>query len=352
MLIPERVHGHAAPAAILLDATALRRALQPAALVAAVERSLLALDRGELALAPTVHLPGDGGGFHLKSAFALAAPNAGVRRRAAVKLNGNFPGNQERDGLPTIQGVVALLDLERGSLLAIMDSTVVTALRTAAVSALAARRLARPDAQTIALVGCGIQALEHVELLARDFPLRRAALFDRDQAAAERLQRRAQALGLETTIAGSAAAAAGGAAIVVTTTSSTTPLLGDADVAAGAFVAAVGADNPTKCELAPELVARSRLVVDSLASARANGDLRAALAAGLISADAVHGELPALLAGRIPGRVDPSERWIFDSTGLAVTDLAAAELAYEAARADAAVPRFDFAASNRERSSP
>jgi len=347
MLIPEAIDSQAA---LLLDATALRGALQPAALVAAVERSLLALDRGEIALAPTVHLPGDGGGFHLKSAFALASIHAGTGRRAAVKLNGNFPGNPERYGLPTIQGVVALLDLERGSLLALMDSTVVTALRTAAVSALAARRLAPPDARTIALVGCGIQALEHLELLARDFPLLRAALFDREPAAAERLQRRAKALGLETTIAGSAGDAASGAEIVVTTTSSTTPLLDEADVAPGAFVAAIGADNPTKCELAPELVARCRLVVDSLASASANGDLRAALAAGTISESEVHGELPALLAGRIPGRADSSERWILDSTGLAATDLATAELAYEAAR-NTAVPHFDFGASNRERSS-
>jgi ornithine cyclodeaminase/alanine dehydrogenase len=335
---------------LLLAAAELRALLQPRPLLAAIERALLELDREALVLAPTVHLPGSGGGFHVKSAFARRSP-----RRAAVKLNGNFPGNPRRHGLPTIQGVLALLDLERGNVLALMDSQVVTALRTAAVSALAARRLARPEARRIALVGCGVQARDHLEFLALDFPLRETRLFDRDPGAAERLARRAVELGLRVELAASASAAARGAEIVVTTTSSASPLLGEADIDPGAFVAAVGADNPEKCELAPDLLARCRVVVDALPSAAANGDLRSALAAGVMAESDVHGELPALLAGRIVGRTDPDQRFVFDSTGLAVTDLAAAELAYEAAGSEPAVLRFDFARTSTppsERSSP
>ena len=334
-------------APLLLDAARVGAALEPEALLDAVERSLVAIERDEIALAPSVFLPGDGGGFHLKSAYA-----AGERRdcpRAAVKMNGNFPDNARRYGLPTIQGVLALLDLERGSLLALLDSTSVTALRTAAVSALAARRLARPDADTLALIGCGVQAHAHLDLLARDFALREVRLFDRDPDATKRLSARAGERGLAVSVAASAPEAAHGAGLVATTTSSTAPLLDDADVAPGAFVAAVGADNPTKCELAPALLARSCVVVDALASARANGDLRSALAAGAMTEGEVRGELPALLAGRIAGRADRHERWILDSTGLAATDLAAASLAYDKARLDASTPRFDFTASAGER---
>lgn len=331
------IHQLPVPTPVLLDGAELRRVLEPEALLGAIERSLSLLDRGAVALGPTLHLPGDGGGFHAKSAYSLGAP-----RRAAVKLNANFPGNPARHGLPTVQGVVALFDLERGRLLALMDSIAVTALRTAAVSALAARRLARRDSRTIALVGCGVQGHEHLVLLARDFPLAIARLHDRDRAAASGLASRAAALGLEATVEGSVSDAVRDADLIVTATPSRSPLLADRDVAPGAFVAAVGADNPEKSEIDPVLLARSRVVVDSLEAARCGGDLRAALAAGAMTAEDVHGELPALLAGRLRGRTDPAERFVFDSTGLAAADLAAASLAYDAASGDPAVRRFDF----------
>jgi len=329
------------PGPLLLDARALRAVLRPDALLEAVSRSLAELDRGGLAVAPTVHLPGEGGGFHLKSAFASTAPH-----RAVVKLNGNFPSNPERFGLPTIQGVVALLDGERGRILALMDSIVITALRTAAVSAAAARCLARADSRAITLIGCGAQGREHLGQLARLFPLDEARLFDRDRTAAERLAEFARELGLSAIVAASACEAARGAAIVVTATPATSPILHLEDVAAGAFVAAVGADNPSKSELAPALLAASLVVVDSRDLAAENGDLRAALAAGAMSIRDVHGELPALMAGRIAGRSRPEQRFVFDSTGLAATDLAAANLAYESTLADRGAPRFDFTATD------
>jgi ornithine cyclodeaminase/alanine dehydrogenase-like protein (mu-crystallin family) len=321
---------------LLLDGDALRTVLEPAALVEAVEAGLAALDRGELTTAPTVHLPGVAGGFHVKSAYGRGAP-----RRALVKINGNFPGNPERFGLPTIQGVALLLDGERGGILAVLDSVALTALRTAAVSVVAARRLARPDARRLALVGCGVQAHAHLELLRRFFALESVALCDRDPRAAEALAAHAAGSGLAVGIMVGVGETARDAEIVVTSTPSSNPILFERDVADGAFVAAVGADNPDKCELDPALLGASRVVVDALASAAAGGDLRAALAAGALRAEDVHGELPALVAGRIPGRAAATERWIFDSTGLAATDLAAASLAYD--RAGELAPRFDFA---------
>lgn len=328
-------------APLLVDGPCLRRALGSTDLLAAVERGLAALDRGEIELAPTVHLPGDGGGFHVKSARSASPP-----RRAVVKINGNFPENATRHGLPTIQGLVALLDCERGGVLALLDSIVLTALRTAAVTTVAARYLAGVGPHRLAIVGCGLQGAEHLDLFATALPVDQVALFDSRQSSAVALAARAEARGLRTVLASSAAEATRGATLIVTATSARHPFLGAADVGPGAFVAAVGADNPGKGELEAELLAGSVVVVDSLASAATGGDLRTALAAGSMSRDDVRAELPAIVTGRSPGRTTPNERIVFDSTGLAATDLTVASLAFDAISKDPRVPRFEFAASD------
>jgi ornithine cyclodeaminase/alanine dehydrogenase-like protein (mu-crystallin family) len=161
---------------------------------------------------------------------------------------------------------------------------------------------------------------------------------------AERLGAKATAMGLDVELAESAAAAARDAAIVVTSTPSHAPVLGPPDVAAGCFVAAVGADNPDKLEIAPELLALTRVVPDVLAQAVQMGDLRHALAAGVMTVEQVHGELADVVTGRVPGRRSDEEIFVFDSTGTAASDLAAAELVYATLRDCADVPRLHFGA--------
>jgi ornithine cyclodeaminase/alanine dehydrogenase-like protein (mu-crystallin family) len=129
---------------------------------------------------------------------------------------------------------------------------------------------------------------------------------------------------------------------VVTVTTSTRPLLGLADVGPGMFVAGVGADNPAKHELAHDLLQASRVVVDSLAQASTMGDLHHAIEAKAMQTADVHGELAALAAGRIPGRATGDERWVFDSTGLSIQDLAAAAMIYERAQAAGGVPQIQL----------
>jgi ornithine cyclodeaminase/alanine dehydrogenase-like protein (mu-crystallin family) len=318
----------------------LRRVLSAAPLMNEIERCLAGVAAGSIAIAPTQHLPGVDGGFHIKSASRSIDPPLAV-----VKMNGNFPGNRDRFGLPTIQGLVALLDLERGSVLALLDSMALTSLRTAATSAVAARRLARANPSRLAIVGCGLQGRDHLQIFAAAFRLERVALFDARQRVAEELADQARALGLEARTASSVHEATADAELIITATTSTEPWLLDADVPPGAFVAAVGADNPTKVELEPQLVARSVVIVDSLAAAASGGDLRFAIAAGAVTAQHVRAELPQLLAGDAPGRLAPDERILFDSTGLAAADLAAAALAFSLAAQEVEVPRFDFAAS-------
>jgi ornithine cyclodeaminase/alanine dehydrogenase-like protein (mu-crystallin family) len=188
------------------------------------------------------------------------------------------------------------------------------------------------------MIGCGVQASYHVEALLDIAPLESVAFCDPRDAAADAFAGRMRELGLQARRAGDARTAVRGADIVVTVTTSTRPLLALADIGPGSFVAGVGADNPAKHELGPDLLKASRVVVDSLAQASTMGDLHHAIAAGAMRAEDVHGELAQLAAGRIMGRTDDDEPWLFDSTGLSIQDLAAAAMIYERALAAGGVP--------------
>jgi len=273
-----------------------------------------------------IHVPG--GGFHIKAGTLRLS-----RPYFAAKTNANFPNNPSA-GLPTIQGVIVLADAEVGSPLALLDSMEITTLRTGAASAVAAKYLARADARTVGLIGCGNQGWVQLRALRRVRPLTGARVYDRDRRRAEELARiLAPELGLTIEVASDPAAAARERDIVVTCTSAREPILDAGDVAPGTFVAAVGADNPEKQEIAPALMAASRVVVDVLDQAATMGDLHHAIAAGVMSRDDVAAELGQIVAGHRPGRQAPGETIIFDSTGMALQDVAAAAAVYERAQA-------------------
>ena len=293
----------------------------------------LAAQRFEL---PSVgHIPANGGAFHIKSAI-----RTGARPLVAIKVNGNFPGNAIHHGLPTIQGFIALLDAECGSVLALMDSMEITARRTAATTALAAKYLARPDSRTLGLVGCGTQARCHLAALLDVFPIERVRFYDLRDEAAESFARHQWKQNIQLSRVCDAPSCARGADIVVTTTTSTQPVLALADVAPGTFVAGIGADNSSKHELAPDLLRASRVVVDLLAQSSTMGDLHHAIRSGAMCSTDIHGELADLIGGTIAGRTCSSERFVFDSTGIALQDLAAAEMIYERAQAQADIQHW------------
>lgn len=279
--------------------------------VAAVEAAFLAHAEGRTSQPMPLHIEVDGGGFHAKGAFvALDRPYV------AVKVNSNFPGNPRR-GLPTIQGAALLYDAVDGRLLAILDSLEITSKRTAAASALAARHLARSDARTLAICGCGEQGRAQLAAIARARPIERA--FAREMGASLAIEMAAVATLREATLA---------AGIIVTATSSHAPFLTRDCVRPGTFIAAIGADNPHKSELHPDLFAGTKVIVDSLDQAAVMGDLHHAIDAGKATRESVHAELADLVAGRKPGRTDDAEITIFDSTGLAIQDVASAAAAW------------------------
>lgn len=268
----------------------------------------------------------NGGGFHVK-----AAGLAGKRAYYAAKVNGNFPDNPRSQNLPTIQGVITLFDATNGTPLAIMDSIEITCLRTAAASAIAAKYLSRDDAQVLTIIGCGAQALPHVRALSAVRSLRRVFAYDIDDGRVAALVRDAEQSGIEITVAADYHAAVRASDMVVTCTPGRMPLLTRGDLPDGAFLAAVGADSEDKRELDPSLLADSAVVVDILEQCATIGELHHALAAGVLTRDDVRGDLASLVSGQFAGRRSRHERVIFDSTGTALQDVAAAAVVYERA---------------------
>jgi alanine dehydrogenase len=281
----------------------------------------------------------EGGGFHLKA----AGLSQGGRSYFAAKVNANFPGNRERSGLPTIQGVVALFDIENGSLLALLDSGIITSVRTAAATGVAARHLARLDSTVVTICGCGVQGRDQLRALVRTRPIRTVLAFDvdPDQAAAFAGEM-SRELELHVRAVRDLSAATRQSDICVTCTPSRRAILGREDVRSGLFVAAVGADNPEKQEIDPALLGASTVVVDVLEQCATIGDLHHALDAGVMTRDGVHAELGEIVAGRKRGRATDDEIIVFDSTGTALQDVAAAALAYERALTSGQGTRLDL----------
>jgi alanine dehydrogenase len=293
-------------------------------------------------LAPAVaSVAGDGGGFHVKAA---GLPGAAGRRYFAAKVNGNFPGNPRRHRLPTVQGVLVLADAADGRPLAVMDSIEITTRRTGAATAVAARRLARPGASVVTVCGCGVQGEVQLRALSRVLPLTRVHAYDVDGARAAAYARAmADELGIPVAPAADLGRAVRASDVCVTCTPARRPLLGPELVSPGTLVAAVGADSPDKQELDPRLLAANTVVVDLLASCLELGELHHAVAAGLMTPGDVHAELAEVVAGSKPGRRTPEDIVIFDSTGTALQDVAAAALVYEQAVVGGHGVRLDFA---------
>ncbi len=323
-------------APLLLDRADVAERLDWDACIEAVERAFRL--RGDGLAPPSLSLAFrvEAGGFHVKAGLLDLGPP--FTPCLAVKTNGNFPGHPAR-GLPTIQGVVVLLDARDGRPLAVMDSIEVTLRRTAAATAVAARLLARPDSQVATVCGCGDQAPAQLEALRRVLPLRRVYAFDRDRPRADAFARHhGPALGLDVVVVPDLATAARASDVCVTCTTSTEFLLGPGDVREGAFIAAVGADHPTKREIHPGLMARCTVVVDDLDQCAKSGDLHHALKAGAMRLSDVHAELAAVVAGDRAGRTSDREITLFDSTGIALEDAAAAAVVWRRMLEPSTVP--------------
>lgn len=312
----------------LLNEPQVKALLPMADLVQAMEDALARFSAGDV-LQPVRSVLSVG---PTKAFFGLMPAYMPEPARLGAKLVTVFGGNEAR-GLPSHLATILLLDPDTGALLAILDGRYITEARTAAVSAVSARHLARAEARTLAIIGSGVQARSHLEALAEVRALDDIRVWSPRQASRDRFvtEMAAHARGRLRT-AGTAAEALDGADIVVLATSSVSPVIEDAWVAPGAHVISVGACRPDQREMDPALVARARLYVDSRAAALVeSGDVVLGIREGRFTDGHVRGELGEVVLGRVAGRATTGEVTIFKSLGMAVEDVVAADLVLQRA---------------------
>lgn len=242
-------------------------------------------------------------------------------------------GENHAKGLPSHLATILLLDPDTGSLIALMDGRYITEARTAAVSAVSARFLARPNASTVAIIGSGVQARSHLEALQHVRQLEQVRIWSpRQHSRQQFVDDMSPRVPVPITACGSAEEAVRGADLIVLVTSSKTPVIMDGWVSPGAHVMCIGACRPDQREMDPDLVKRGRLFVDSRAAALVeSGDVVMNIAAGLFDSSHIRGEVGELVLGRVNGRASDSDVTIFKSLGMAVEDVVAADLVFRRA---------------------
>jgi alanine dehydrogenase len=313
---------------VLLSRSDLETVLDPQACLDALRAGFLAAPGTVRPQRVRTDLPGPGTAIALIPGLIEGVP------AYTVKVNAKFPGET-----PALRGVICLHDLRTGELLALLDSATVTAWRTGLAAALGTDALARPDADTVAVIGAGAQADLVVTGLRRLRPIRDLAVVDIDPARAAAFAARHGGRPVPAGDPGpqsrDARPGIGDAAIVVTATWARTPLLRAGDVARGTHITSLGADEPGKAELSADLLRTSRTFVDDLDLAVAMGALGNA---GLAREEAA-GVISDVVRGAVEGRTGPSEVTVYAPVGLPWQDLALSWAAYRAARSGT---RFDF----------
>ena len=289
--------------------------------VEAVEEALIARAEGQaiLPVRQLMWLPDRSG------LLALMPAHLGQLGIMGGKFLSVIPADHGTE-LDTHQGVVLLFEAERGRLLAVVDATSITAIRTAAASAVATRALAREEAGDLAILGTGVQARSHLDAMPGVRDVRRVRVWDRNPDRARAFARReSERMGIDIGVAGSARETVEGADLVCTTTAAAEPVLEGAWLSPGSHVNAVGACFPTARELDTEAVLRSRFYVDTREGALAEaGDFLIPRAAGEVDDRHILGEIGEVLIGKVPGRRSAEDITVFESLGIGIYDLTAA----------------------------
>ncbi|MBO8180081.1 MAG: alanine dehydrogenase [Archaeoglobus sp.] len=284
----------------------------------AVEEAFRLYTLGRADMPPKVYLEFENGD--------LRAMPAHLMGYAGIKWVNSHPYNPER-GLPTVMALMILNSPETGFPLAVMDATYTTSLRTGAAGGIAAKYLARKDSRVFGFVGCGTQAYFQLEALRRVFNIEEVKAYDVRKEAARRFVNHCKEKG----IAASAKLIEEVCKcdVLVTTTPSRKPVVRAEWVEKGTHINAIGADAAGKQELDLEILKRAKIVVDDLEQAKHGGEINVAISEGVIGIEDIHATIGEVIAGLKAGRESEEEITIFDSTGLAIQDVAVAKVVYE-----------------------
>ena len=321
---------------IILSQSEVLAALDMRGALSAVEGVFRLHGRRQVQMPAKVYLDLPGG--DLRAMPAYAAPLG----FASIKNINMHPGNQ---GVPSIIGTLTLFDPRTGFPLAIMDATAITRLRTGAATGVATRLLARADASVLSLIGAGNQALTQTEAILAVRPrIEQVLVHDLDPERAANFARAAtDKFGVVVQIVGSVEETVRKADILTTITPARTPIVQAEWVKPGTHINAIGADAAGKQELASTLTAAARVVVDDMEQATHSGEINVPLSTGVFRDSDIYAELGHVVAGVKPGRQNATDITIFDSTGLALQDLACAAHVYrKLIAAGGELRRFDF----------
>jgi alanine dehydrogenase len=297
--------------------------------ITAVENAYTAYIRGETTIPPVVNLQVEQhkGEVDIKSAYVEPQELIGI------KVASGFWENQERFNLPSGFATILLLNGITGMPLCIMDGGYITSIRTGAAGAVAAKYLARSDAEVAAIIGAGTQGRMQLRGLLEVRKIRQVSVYDEsiERATAYSLEMSRELPELDVMVSESARQAVEGADVIVTATPSTSAFIRDEWVVPGIHINAIGADAPGKQELDPQTFVRAKVVVDKLSQCRVIGETQHPLSLDLISEEDIYAEIGEITAGLKPGRASREEITIFDATGVAIQDVAVASLVYELA---------------------
>ena len=317
---------------VVLNSAQIRQLLSIVDCIELMADALAALARDEVhqPLRTIVRPPDARGLLGLMPAY-----RSGERGALGLKAICVFPGNPSR-GLDAHQGAVTLFSRETGELLALMNASEITAIRTAAVSAVATRLLAREDAHDLAIIGAGVQARTHLTALACVRLIKRARVVARNFAHAQQLADEMQpGFPFPIEAVRKNEEAVRGADLIVTATSSLEPVINNDWISAGAHINAIGTHSPSSREIDSATMAASRIFVDRRESAlNESGDYILAAKDGVVTPDSIIAEIGEVLLGTKRGRTSPTEITLFKSLGLAIEDVACAEYLYRKARAE------------------
>lgn len=322
---------------VLFDRSRVREHATISRVIEAVEAAFAAYERGD-ALMPAktyVELDRYNGDFRAMPAYV----DAGSWDAAGVKWVNVHPDNPEAHDLPTVMGIMLYSDPETALPLAVMDGTELTRQRTAAAAAVATDHLAIDGATSLGIVGAGAQSYAQVEAISAVRPIETIVVSDLDEEAIDRF---IDHFGDRFDVSGGSIDEAASCDILTTLTPVRQPIISAADVGPQTHVNAIGADAEGKQELEDDLLTRAKLVIDDYEQCTHSGEINVPWAAGVIGDADLHGTIGQVVLGTSAGRTAADGVTVFDSTGLAIQDVAAAHVVYESASAGDAGTQFDF----------
>lgn len=313
-------------ATLILSRSEIQSLIQMKQAIAAVEKVFHEYGLGRASMPPKIYLdlPQFKGDFRAMPAFA-----SGVGKASLKWVNAH--SDNLRLGFPSVMAVIILSDPKTGFPLSIMDGTFLTSIRTGAGGAVAAKYLARTDSTVVGLVGCGTQARTQLQGLRQVFKIKAVRVWGKEEKLLKSFVTDMKRPGEQMTAVKDVQRAVTDCDIVVTTTPSRGPLVLRQWVNPGTHINAIGADAAGKQELAPAILKDAKVVVDDFRQASHSGEINVPFEKGILKEKDIHAELGQIVSGQKKGRTSAQEITVFDSTGLAIQDLAMADLVYRMA---------------------